>query len=329
MSKRGEVRKVSCDADAWALIESWFRNEELGEVEFEGWPILEIKINGDDYQASLNSGQMAALVELKMVLGRAYSLLAHGAYDMRRLRGEEEESLQFTTKVKRGSSILGTDFTPLVQAFGHAITAHPSFALAAATVLGLAFVARPVIMKYYEDRAKQLEVGERMRLLDLSMNAQEKKQYRLFEKVIEKLESKHPQFGQVLPDARETFWKFASASVDADRMNIAGLDLTQDDLEILAERRRRRQGDVQEIEDSFKVVSVRKAGVSFKVGLESRAIAISALYRKPQLSDLRIKRLMSCMTSESWVQAKLQVRTVDQAQLSGRLISFRVISDDL
>jgi hypothetical protein len=112
-------------------------------------------------------------------------------------------------------------------------------------------------------------------------------------------------------------------------MNIAGLDLTQDDLEILAERRRRRQGDVQEIEDSFKVVSLKKAGASFKVGLESQALAINALYRKPQLSDLRIKRLMSCIASESLVKAKLQVRTVEQAQLSGRLISFRVISDDL
>lgn len=329
MSQQSSVRKVSNDEDAWALIESWLRNDNIGEVEFDRWPVLGIKINGDDYQASLNSGQMAALVELKMVLGRTYSLVAHGAYDMRRLRSDEEESLRFTTKVKRGSSILDTDFTPLVQAFGQVISAYPGFSVVAATVLGLAFVARPVIMKYYEDRAKQLDVDERKRLLDLSMDVQEKRQYRLFEKVIEKLESKHPQFSQVLPDARESFWKFASASVDADRMRIAGLDLTQDDLEILAERRRRRAGDVQEIEDTFKVMSVRKAGASFKVGLESKALAISALYRRPQLTDLRIKRLMSCMASESLVQAKLQVRTVDQAQLSGRLISYRVISDDL
>lgn len=328
MSQQDGVRKVSCDEDAWALIESWLQTDEVGQVEFEGWPVLGIKINGDDYQASLNSGQMAALVELKMVLGRAYSLVAHGAYDMRRLRAAEEESLQFTTKVKRGSSILDTDFTPLVQAFGSAISSYPGFSIVAATVLGLAFVSRPVIMKYYEDRAKQLEATERQRLLDLSMNASEKRQYSFFEKAIEKLESRHPQFRQVLPDARESFWKFASASVDADRMNIAGLNLTQDDLELLAERRRRRPGDIHEIEDFFKVISARKAGSSFMVGLESRTLTISALYRRPQLTDLRIKRLMACMASESLVQAKLQVRTVDQSQLSGRLISFRVVSDE-
>lgn len=106
MSQVKEVRKVTCDNDAWALLEAWIKQEDLGEVEFDGWPVLGIKIRGDEYQASLNSGQMSALVDLKMVLGRTYSLVAHGAYDMRRLRSEEEEALQFTTKVRRGSSIL-------------------------------------------------------------------------------------------------------------------------------------------------------------------------------------------------------------------------------
>jgi hypothetical protein len=111
-------------------------------------------------------------------------------------------------------------------------------------------------------------------------------------------------------------------------MSIAGLDMTQDDLEILAAKRRRRPGDVKEVDSVFKVVSVRKAGVAFKVGLESKNLTISAIYRKPQLTDARIKRLMGCMATETRIKAKVEVRTVDQAQLSGQLTSFAPVSED-
>lgn len=321
-------RSISDDAAAWQLLSEWVKGAPVQGVQFAEWPVLSIKINGDDYQNSLNSGQMAALVDLKMAMGRAYAVIAHGAYDMRRLRSEEEEQLQFTTKVKKGSSILDTDFTPLIQAFSSAVSAHPGLAVVAATVIGLALVARPVIVKYYDDRAKQLDSAERTRLLDLSLSRAESQQYMLFEQVIKKLEGSYPQFAQVLPDARESFWRFAAASVDADRMSVAGLDMTQDDLEILSERRRRRPGDIQEVKQTFKVVSVRKAGEGFKVGLESQNLAITALYRRPQLTDARIKRLMNCITSETLIEARVEVRTVDQAQLSGRLIAFRPLSEE-
>lgn len=321
-------RIINSDDDAWQLLADWIDGMVTQEVTFTNWPILSIKISGDDYQNSLNSGQMAALVDLKMVMGRTYAVIAHGAYDMRRLRREEEEQLQFTTKVKKGSSILDTDLTPLIQAFSSAISSHPGLSVIAASILGLALVARPIILRYYDDRAKQLEANERKHLLDLSLNSTENKKYLLFQEAIKKFEKIHPQFAQVLPDARESFWRFAAASVDADRMSVAGIDMTQDDLEILSERRRKRPGDIQEVEQEFKVVSVRKIGEAFKIGLESNNLAISALYRKPQLSDARIKRLMNCMASENTIMARVDVRTVDQAQLSGRLISFKPIADD-
>lgn len=320
---------IRSDADAWKLISTPPDEAEQLDVEFEGWPVLGIQLKGDDYQSSLNSGQMSALVELKMVMGRAYCVVAHGAYDMRRLRSEEEEQLQFTTKVKRGSSILDTDFTPLVKAFGSAISAYPGLSLVAAVLLGLALVAKPIILKYYEDRAKQLDSDERKRLLDLSLSADDKEKVRLFDEASKRVEKRYPQFTQVLPDARASFWRFASASVDADRMSIAGLEMSQDDLELLSERRGRRSSDLQEVTGKFKVVSVRKAGAGFKVGLESKALVIGALYRKPQLSDARIKRLMGYMATDTKVHAVLQVRTVDQAQLSGRLMKFTPLPDDV
>jgi hypothetical protein len=321
--------EIKTDEDAWGLLSAWIGGEPIGEVTFADWPVLSINLKGDDYQSSLNSGQMSALVELKMVMGRALSLISHGSYDMRRLLAEEEEQLRFTTKVKRGSSILDTDFTPIVQAFSSAVSAHPSFSVIAAAIIGLALVARPVIVKYYDHRAKELDVEERKRLIDLNLSVSESEKYKIFEAALSKAELSHPQFSQIIPNARESFWRFVSASVDADKMNIAGLELSQDDIEILAERRRRKAGDPKSVTEVFKITSVRKAGTAYRIGLESKKLTFSALYRKPQLSEIRIKRLMNCFLNGDLIKAEVEVRPIEKAQVVGRLISFAKVEDPI
>lgn len=322
MNESKDAAKISCDDDAWNLLSDWLNGKYNDEAKFEGWPILGIKLKGDDYQASLNSGQMSALVDLKMTMGRAYAVLAHGAYDMRRLKEEEEEDLRFTTSVKPGSSLLDTDLSPLIQAFASAVSSHPGTSVAAATIIGLALVARPVIIRYFDDRAKQLEAGERKMLVDLALNRDDTKKIELFDRAVDKLEKLHPQMAQALPDARSAFWRFASASVDADEVTVAGLNMGQDDLEILAERRKRRNGEYREARGTFTVTAVKSAGSSFRIGLDSKQLSLTATYRKPQLTDTRIKRLMNCLASRTPIDAHLEVKDVGKAHLSSRLIWF-------
>ncbi len=315
---------VRNEQDAWTLIERWMSGEEIGEVEFEGWPVLKIELRGGDYKSSLNSGQMAALVEFKMTIGRTYSAVAHGAYDMRRLREDEEEQLEFSTEVRPGSSIMDTDLTPLVQALGAVMTANPGTSLIAGVLIGLAFVAKPIILKHNENRAKQMDVEERKRLMDLSLNRAEQGQNQLFERATKRLEKHHPQFAQALPDAREAFWRLASASVNADSMRVAGIEFAQEDLQILSERRRRRPTDVSEITQVFRVAGIKKSGAAYRVQLESKTLVITANYRRPQFSDAGLKRLVNCMATDTRIQATLEVRTVDKSQLVGRLLRFTV-----
>lgn len=327
--EKGLATTITCDEEAWALLKKWSEGRDLGEVRFQGWPVLSIRLRGDDYQSSLNSGQMAALVELRKVFGRAYSVVAHGAYDMRRLRAEEDEQLEFTTTVRKGSSILDTDFTPLVQGFAGAIAANPQTSIVAAAVIGLALVSRPVVVKYFDERSKRLEAEERAKLLGLALNAQETQRYSLFEQARARLVADQPQFAQVLPDARDAFWRFASASVDADTMDVAGLELSQQDLEILTERSARRAGNATEVDGRFSIKYVRKSGAGFTVGLESKKMTVTAAYRHPQLTQARVRRLMNAMAAGQDIQAKLEVRVVEQSTLSGRLVTFTVIKETI
>jgi len=319
------MREIRTEQDAWELLDLWVKGGSIPQVNFENWPILQINIKGDDYQSSLNSGQMASLVELKKVFGRGFAVIAHGAYDMRRLKVEEDDSLQFTTKVKKGSSILETDFTPLVRAFAGAVINNPGMAIVSATLIGLALVARPVIIKFYENKAKQLDIAERQGLLDLRLSPPEQKQYAIFEGALKKLVESHPQFSQMMPDARDAFWKFASSSVDADTMTIAGLQLGKDDLEILSGRRTRQENEVKRIRGVFTVKSVTSKGELFRVVLESAEKTINAVYRSPELTDARVKRLTARMVEKKPIQATVDIRTVDRASLDGRLISFKPV----
>ena len=324
---KGMTMKVTTEKEAWELLTKLLQGHEQNDIEFENWPVLNIKIRGDEYSSSLNSRQMAALVGLEHVFGRAYSVVAHGAYDMRRLKADEEEDLQFTTSVKEGSSILETDLTPLVKAFSTAVAAHPQLALVSALVLGLAMVSRPIILKYYETRAKQLDFEDKKLLITATKqgNRDDSEKIKLLDKAIDAVTGAYPQFAQVVPDAREAFWRLASASVDAETLTIEGIDFSQSELELLSNRRARRPGNTKEVREVCKINYVRTSGAGFIVGVEGKNIALGAKFKKPHLTETKIKKLMNLMAAGTKIDAVLEIRVVDKANLSGRLISFKPV----
>lgn len=321
-----EKIRVSNEGQVWGLLHQWVEDENMPEVEFDGWPVLSIVVEGTSYSSSLNSNQMAALVAFKMTLGRAYAMLAHGAYDMRRLHVAEEEQIDFNTEVKKGSSILETDLTPLIKALAAVATSYPGSTLVVGLLLGLAFVARPVILKHYEARAQQLEANERDKLLNLALSNNEQNQYLLYEKALEKAAKVHPQIRQALPDARHAFWKLATASANADRMNVSGLELTGANLEVLSERRATGETQTEEVSRSFRVAGLsKKSGrESYRIKLEGSGLVITATYHRPYMTDARVTQLMGCITNSRTITATLEVKTAGRAQLSARLVRFTV-----
>jgi len=318
---------IASEDDAWAVLDRWLAkelpNEE--EAEFTRWPVLQIGVRGEDYDSSLNDGQMSALVELKRTAGRAYASIAHGAYDMRRLKFDEEEQLEFSTTVRQGSSITDTDLTPLVQAIASAVTTHPAAAIAAAAVIGLLFVARPVILKHYEARAKELEADERARLLNLGLSRQEEQRYRTFQRAVSRLDKIFPHFARALPDAAGGFWRFASASANATDMRVSGIELSQENLELLSERRKRRPRDVSEVEQDFNVLGITKHQGAFRIQLGSQNLQLTAQYRAPQMTPARVKKLFGFMAGNTAIHAKVEIRAIEGEPISGRLLRFKPV----
>lgn len=322
-SSRGFL--IRNEDDAWEFMRRWLAGSVPARVAFEDWPVLRISLKGGGYSSSLNSRQMAALYDLRQTVGRTYSAIAHGAYDMRRLKVEEEEKIDFVTSVKKGSSITSTDLTPLVHALSSAMTAHPEASLAAAVLLGLALVAKPIILKHYETKAKEIDADERKSLLSLALTSREAEQYNTFEAASNKLQKIYPSMALIVPDAASAFWRLAAASSNAESMTISGIQFSREDLAVLSERRKARPIEKEVIDDEFDVIGITKINKVYRVQIRSAEAHVSAIFAKPELTERKIRQLMACMTGAQSIKATIEVRRVDKSQVSARLMNFVVI----
>lgn len=319
--------RISNENDAWKLLELWLGGESRINLEFNDWPRQRITIKGDDYHSSLRSGQMESLIAFQASVGRAYSAIAHGAYDMRRLRKDEEEQLQFTTKIEEGSSITDTDLTPLVNSVAQLAQTHPVESLVAAVVIGLAIVSRSMILKHFDNKSKQMDMEERSKLVDLlsKITEDDRRKWDVFDSAISQLTDRYPAIGMMVPDVSSAYWRLASSSVGADSVEIEKVKLTGEDLEILAGRRVQRDHETSEVTDIFSVEGVSKIGANYRIQLKSETFLLSAFYGKPELRTKKVKQLLACLATSEKINANVQIKKVDKTQVVGRLLEFEVV----
>ncbi|WP_354686719.1 hypothetical protein [Cupriavidus necator] len=325
-----QTLRIADDEDAWALLSSWLGGENLGVLNFENWPRLSITIDGDAYRSSLRSGQMEALIGFKTSMGRAYAAIAHGAYDKRRLKKAEDEQLEFTTTVKKGSSITDTDLSPLVSAVAQLIQTHPIESLIAAVVVGLAIVSRPMILRHFENKAKQMDVAERQALMSLTqkITQDDRAKWKIMDRAIAKLSKSYPSLDMLVPDVASSYWHLASASADAKRVRLADVELSGDHLEILSERRSRRNTERETVTDTFVVEGIVKIGNRYRLQLRSDTYHFSAIYQKPQLTEDGVHQIFGCMTDSKEIEATVEIKIIEKSQISGRLISFKALEEE-
>jgi|GEM_PF-1167757 len=319
--------KISDEGDAWKLLDLWMSESSFPAIEFDRWPLLKIEIKGENYKSSLNSGQMDSLVGFQMAIGRAYAAIAHGAYDKRRLKKDEDAALEFSTSVTRGSSILETDLSPLISALSNAVTAHPEASLIAGVIIGLAVIGRPMVLKHFEIKSKQIDANEREKLVDLvdKISSEDRKKIATFESAINKLSQIFPAINQIVPDLAQTYWQFAASSTNADRLKIADdVILTKAHLAVLSERRTTRPIDKTLVKDTFIILGIVKIGAVYRIQMKGPYF-VTVIYANKHKSGKTIQDLMIAMAQANLVEAEIELKTIDGSQVIGKMIDFDVI----
>lgn len=80
----------NCDIDAKDII-------------FDGWPNINVYLQGERYNASLPASAMEGLLDLQEALLQGYAQLVHDSSDLRRLRGLKQQ-MELVFYIKEGSS---------------------------------------------------------------------------------------------------------------------------------------------------------------------------------------------------------------------------------
>lgn len=102
--------------DFWAMMSRHLEKEEdiftQGiEVEFDGWPQLFIKVNGEKFNSSLTGSMICGLAAMNESLQRAYAMAKYGVPNLQKLTNEDKKSLDVVFQISKGSTESCTDWS--------------------------------------------------------------------------------------------------------------------------------------------------------------------------------------------------------------------------
>ena len=132
--------------------------EEAPVIYFEGWPNLEVLISGAEYNSSLKSSQLRALIKLQDSIHYQYGLISNRQY--KNLTHEEREQLELKVTVGRGSSDLLVELT---KVFNNLVSGGiPSTDIVTGIVLLSAiYGSYKVANRYFDVKSQEIEAEKR------------------------------------------------------------------------------------------------------------------------------------------------------------------------
>lgn len=192
---------IKSEEDALNLLET-LKEEELMEAPvicFQGWPSLEILISGSEYNSSLKSSQLRALVKLQDSIYYQYGLINNKQY--KNLTNEEREQLELKVTVRKGSSDILVELT---KVFNNLLAnGIPSTNIITGIVLLSAIYGSiKVASRYFDVKSKEIEADNRH--LEL----------------IEKLALQNQMFANLVVSASHVLDNISRSATDSDELLI-------------------------------------------------------------------------------------------------------------
>jgi len=181
-----EEIKITSEEDAFNLLSKLvdgFKLEESFEVKFESWPRFVIRIKGDDFDGTIPTRVMPALLELQKEVHRTYCRTTYNDNNTRKLTKKEREDLELLVHVDKGSSIFETllneQITKILQ--GAITKMTPEQITAIIIVFGLSVTSVVFWKVWINFRTKEKELDHTIELSRL-----EKEKMELISKAVQK-----------------------------------------------------------------------------------------------------------------------------------------------
>lgn len=247
--------KVGSEADAFRLIEQALNNElghQAYRLDFDNWPLLKIKLEGDGYDSTISSDMAAALVELQHAINRSYARLVHDSTNGRSLTAAERDSLKFKAKVEKGSSLIEVNLGEWMGKLSLAMVGKVSPEQLVMIVLGAAVVGGSVLAyKAYlrhrsEDKKVEAEMQQR-----IVLSQEETRRHDLLVRALVAV----PRLGLVREDFDIARTEVLKGIGDAETLTVSGVALDNGTAGAIARSKRSEARQIQ-LNGNYEIVQV-------------------------------------------------------------------------
>lgn len=236
---------ISSEADAFKLIEKALQHQ-IGDqpckLNFENWPILTLKLEGEGYDSTITPDIAEALVSLQHALDRSYARLVHDLATSRGLSLEEREGLKFKAKVESGSSLVEINLGEWAERVGVALIGKMTPDQLVTMVATLAVVAGSTIAYklFLKARSedKKVEAGVQERVL---LSQEETKRHTLLVQAL----TGSPKLADAAQDFDQARVDLLKGVGDADTLTVSGITLNRVEANTVARAKRSESKAIQ------------------------------------------------------------------------------------
>lgn len=255
-----DIVTIRSEEDAFKAIKRLIAREDFrGDVQLDGWPKLQIKLVGEQFNSSITPSVMKSFLELQSLVYKSYAIARYDTDDVRKLSKEERDELEIKVTVEPGSSMFEVDLQEILVKFAEQAGQSMTPEMTAVTVLGLGilWVGKTSFNAYLnyrkEVRLSEARTEEQKSALD-AIQAQTKQETERLQ-LLTKLLVKQPMLEQVKDQVYDAHTEMLKGFSAADTATIEGLTVASDVADELLKNARRKASE-KRVDGYYRIIRV-------------------------------------------------------------------------
>lgn len=232
--------EIKSEADAWSALEKAVGGGAFPDdlqIEFKGWPVLQLDFSGKDWNSTVPTRVMSPLLDVQRDINRAFTSVRYNDPNLRKLKDDDRDDLEVVVKVEKGSSLFNADLWKQFSHIAEAAVGRMNGDQIVITVIGLAIaIMAPVMFKsWLGSRQKEKELHNQVEL-----SKQETERLKVFAEAVKS----QPALQTIREDAQATNNRLLKAVKPGDEVGIKGVRLHSEQVEVVVQSERERSRDV-------------------------------------------------------------------------------------
>lgn len=216
------------EEDAWKALEKLISKEDVGDIVFDGWPVFNLTVKGDEWDGTIPTRLLQPLIEFQRNVNRIYSYSINETDNIRILSEQEREELELTVKVEHGSSsfeiMLANKLTKIVETGVDHMTGSETLIFLIVATLAISGV---FLLKAWLSHKEKIKLSNNM--LESS-----KEETRRIEIISQITHDRDDVFEKIIDSILENERDIVKSIKDADSAKLNGLEFDRHSIERLS-----------------------------------------------------------------------------------------------